>query len=118
MKESIPAPNKYPAINMETYKTRASQWRWKEDSSTGKRMRKLPKLNVPSPGTYEVEDSFRKSQYEHDNKEFVFNKSKEKNFVEKYIKLKSYIPSPGAHANFEKAFERASRSPTTRRNRL
>jgi hypothetical protein len=65
-------------------------------SSKESRMDKIKKdLNKPSPGDYNVVDSFNKTQLDSFN--FKIGNSKVPGFVDKYVRSKEYLPGIGSY---------------------
>lgn len=96
-----PGP-KYKEIDIEVVKQRAEKWEIKRTKYVNHA--RLPKLNDPSPATYKPNKSFTNIKYSSAH-------ANPKGFIDQYIGLKSWIPSPDAYKNIDNAYPRLSRSP-------
>jgi hypothetical protein len=74
---------------------------------------KSKKSKDPAPGSYNVEDSIRKTQWT--NKIFAISKSKTHNYVDDAVRVRRDVPGIGRYKEIEKGYQALSRPPTSLR---
>jgi hypothetical protein len=74
---------------------------------------KTKKTKDPAPGSYEVEDVYRKVFWPKNM--FLFSKKKHGNYVDEVVKAKSYIPGIGKYKDIDKGMNILSKPPTSLR---
>lgn len=84
-----------------------------KDKSIGVRLLKLKPDNSPSPASYRSEDSFLKTQYGKKDKFNKFSAQKIVSYFEKHADNHKYVPGAGAYKNYEAAFTKLSKSPSS-----
>jgi hypothetical protein len=74
---------------------------------------KPKKSKVPAPGSYEVEECIKNTQWAKNT--FAFLKEKQNTYVDRIVKAKSLIPGIGRYKDLEKGINILSRPPTSLR---
>lgn len=75
-------------------------------------MKKI-KTKEPAPGSYEVEEAIKKTQWPKNM--FAFQKQKVNTYVDQVVKLKNYVPGIGKYKEIEKGINILSTPPTSLR---
>ena len=70
------------------------------------------KTKDPAPGSYNIEESIKKTQWGASNIH-VISKCKKKDFLEQYAKSKSAVPGVGKYKETERGFLILSKPPTS-----
>jgi hypothetical protein len=73
---------------------------------------RFKKTKDPAPGSYNIEESIRKSQWAASNIH-VISKGKKKDFLEINARAKSAIPGVGKYKDTEKGYQILSKPPTS-----
>ena len=95
----------------EFYKNRTLKTKIVKDDKDQRFSHKIPKVDGPAPGLYNIEDAFTKTQWV--TRKPPVDKQKIVGFIEKFTKLHKHAPGVGTYQDFEKGFARLSRSPVT-----
>ena len=73
---------------------------------------RFKKTKEPAPGSYNIEESIKKTQWGFSNIH-VISKCKKKDFLEQYAKSKSAVPGVGKYKETERGFQILSKPPTS-----
>ena len=73
---------------------------------------RFKKSKDPAPGSYNIEESIRKTQWGSSNIH-VISKCKKKDFLEQYAKSKSAVPGVGKYTETERGYRVLSKAPTS-----
>lgn len=74
---------------------------------------KPKKTKDPAPGSYNVEDVFKKVLWPKNM--FLFSKRKTTNYVDEAVKAKSFVPGIGKYKDIEKGVNLLSKPPISLR---
>ena len=76
---------------------------------------RVKKTKDPAPGSYNVEDCFRKTQWR--TNAHSISKGKIKNYVDQEVKNKAFMPAVGRYKDLEKGYNALSKPPTSLKRR-
>lgn len=74
---------------------------------------KFKKTKDPAPGSYNIEDVYKKTQWK--SNIHSMSKAKIKNYVDDEVKIKSFMPGVGKYKETEKGYLALSKPPTSLR---
>jgi hypothetical protein len=75
----------------------------------------VKKSKGPAPGTYDIDNCYRKTQWK--TNVFSWSKGKYKNYVDDVVKAKTFIPGVGKYKELDKGYGQLSRPPTSLQRR-
>eukprot|EP00347_Sterkiella_histriomuscorum_P001625 403371309 len=101
-------PSHYDSSRLEAIKPRTSVVKIQPNGKD--RFPKFEKNDDPSPLSYDIENSFKKTKLS--NISFKIGKQKDMNFVDRHIKNKAYVPSVGTYelSNVDKFISKGGKS--------
>jgi hypothetical protein len=74
---------------------------------------KPKKSKAPAPGSYNIEDCFKKTQW--NNKVHSISKTKSSNYVDEAVKSRKHVPGIGKYQETERGYRALSKPPTSLR---
>ncbi|CDW83400.1 UNKNOWN [Stylonychia lemnae] len=113
---AMQTPGSKYKINYDLTRPRTPAARYFADKSlTGKEpiSIKPKKTKDPAPGTYNVEDCYRKTQW--GNSVYSIGKCKITNYVDIAVKKKKFVPGIGTYKELDKGYQALSKPPTSLR---